>query len=335
MTTAIDTGVAREPHGEAHRGDDGFLEVEVAEIRPESDCVLSVHLADPAGGDLPAWSPGAHVDVLLPNGLLRQYSLCSEPGAARWRLGVLREPKSRGGSAYVHDALRPGARIRVRAPRNNFSLKRAPEYVFIAGGIGITPILPMLAQAEEAGVPWRLVYLGRSLDSMAFTAELARYGQKVHLHADDTAGLYPLKDLLGEGDAAFHAYVCGPGPLLDVISSLAATWADGSRFHYERFVADPAASAPARGDHEFTVQTTGGVDVQVPVGTSILDALAQAGVPVLNSCREGICGTCETPVVSGEIDHRDSLLSEEERNAGDTMMICVSRCKGPRLILDL
>jgi ferredoxin len=193
----------------------------------------------------------------------------------------------------------------------------------------------MLAAAEESGVPWRMVYLGRSLESMAFTAELARYGDKVHVHADDTTGLYPLKELLGDAEAAFHTYACGPGPLLDFIASLADGWADKTRFHFERFVADPAATAPAAGDHQFTVENTDGIEVQVPVGTSILDALAEAGVPVLNSCREGICGTCETPVVSGDIDHRDSLLSEEERQAGDTMMICVSRCKGLRMILDI
>ena len=335
MTTTIDTGLVPEPQESLAIGTDGFFEVEIAEIHPESDCVVSLHLCHPAAKSLPAWTPGSHIDVLLPNGLLRQYSLCSEVGAPRWRLGVLREPAGRGGSAYVHDDLRPGAKIKVREPRNNFALKRAPEYLFIAGGIGITPILPMLAQAEESGVPWKLVYLGRSLDSMAFTAELARYGDKVHLHADDTAGLYPLKDLLGAGDAAFHTYVCGPGPLLDFITSLTTGWQDSTRFHFERFVADPAATAPADGDHEFTVETTGGVEVQVPVGTSILDALAEAGVPVLNSCREGICGTCETEVVSGEIDHRDSLLSEDEREAGETMMICVSRCKGLRMILDI
>ncbi|GAA4380087.1 hypothetical protein GCM10023166_33890 [Paeniglutamicibacter cryotolerans] len=129
--------------------------------------------------------------------------------------------------------------------------------------------------------------------------------------------------------------MAGQFPLLDFISALTSAWDDQKRFHFERFVADPAATAPAAGDHEFTVETTEGIEVQVPVGTSILDALAGAGVPVLNSCREGICGTCETTVVSGEIDHRDSLLSEEEREAGETMMICVSRCKGLRMILDL
>ncbi|MBB2994823.1 PDR/VanB family oxidoreductase [Paeniglutamicibacter cryotolerans] len=335
MSTTIETTVVPEPQVDLGIADDGFFEVEVAEIRPEADGVLSLHLAHPAGKPLPDWAPGSHIDVLLPNGLLRQYSLCSEAGAGRWRLGVLREAAGRGGSAYVHDDLRPGARIKVREPRNNFTLKPAPEYLFLAGGIGITPILPMLAAAQESGIPWRLVYMGRSRSSMAFLSELEQFGDKVQVHADDEAGLFPLKDLLQAPDAGFHTYVCGPGPLLDFISSLTSAWDDQKRFHFERFVADPAATAPAAGDHEFTVETTEGIEVQVPVGTSILDALAGAGVPVLNSCREGICGTCETTVVSGEIDHRDSLLSEEEREAGETMMICVSRCKGLRMILDL
>lgn len=315
--------------------EDGFFDVEVAGITRASDSVVSLELAHPAGLALPEWTPGSHIDVLLPNGLLRQYSLCSVPGQARWRLGVLREPAGRGGSAYIHEDLRPGARIKVRHPRNNFELGPAPEYLFIAGGIGITPILPMLRAAEDSGTPWRLVYLGRSRSSMAFIEELAVYGGKVHVHADDESGFYPLPELLGDPAAGFHAYVCGPGPLLDFISGLAAGWQDSSRYRFERFVADPAATAPAAGDHEFTVETTGGLEVRVPVGTSILSALEQVGVRVLNSCREGICGTCETPVVSGDVDHRDSLLSDEERAAGDTMMICVSRCKGKRLLLDI
>lgn len=335
MTSTSEISAIGEPAAGSEAAQDGFIAVEVADIAQESESVLSLRIVRPGGLALPHWSPGSHIDVLLPNGLLRQYSLCSEPGDAHWRLGVLREPSGRGGSAYIHDQLRPGAQLRIRGPRNNFALNPAPEYLFIAGGIGITPILPMLRAAESSGTPWRLLFLGRSRSSMAFTGELSRYGDKVQMHADDESGLYPLGELLGDPAAAFHAYVCGPGPLLDYIATLTSRWQDPSRFRFERFVADPAASAPAPGDHEFTVQTTGGLEVQVPAGTSILCALEGLGVQVLNSCREGICGTCETPVLAGEIDHRDSLLSEEEQAAGDTMMICVSRCKGGRLVLDI
>lgn len=335
MTSTSEINVVEDLRERILVSEDGFFDVEVLGINRESDAVVSLELAHPAGLALPDWSPGSHIDILLPNGLLRQYSLCSVPGDARWRLGVLREPAGRGGSAYIHEDLRPGARVKVRYPRNNFEMGPALEYVFIAGGIGITPILPMLRAAEDSGARWRLVYLGRSRSSMAFLNELAAYGDKVHIHADDESGFYPLPELLGDPNAGFHAYVCGPGPLLDFISTLAENWADASRYKFERFVADPAATAPAAGDHEFTVATTGGLEVNVPVGTSILSVLEDAGVRVLNSCREGICGTCETPVVSGDVDHRDSLLSDEEREAGDTMMICVSRCKGQRLILDI
>ncbi|OIH83393.1 oxidoreductase [Arthrobacter sp. UCD-GKA] len=317
-----------------------FFETEVHRITSESDGVLSLELRHPLRRALPEWNAGAHLDVLLPNGLIRQYSLCSDPGQRdSWRLAVLREPAGRGGSAYVHDELRPGTKIQVRGPKNNFALAPAPQYVFLAGGIGITPLLPMVRAAAAGDQPWRLIYMGRSRNNMAFLDELAGYGDHVHIHADDENGFYPLADLLADPVADFHVYTCGPGPLLKVIESLAGGWQDPSRLHFERFAADPgsagAAVAPHEGDHEFTVQGTDGTEVSVPVGVSILQALEDAGMSPLNSCREGICGTCETPVLSGEIDHRDSLLSDQEREAGDTMMICVSRCKGKRLVLDL
>ena len=282
---------------------------------------------------------GARVDVLLPNGLVRQYSLCSEPGQPQWRLAVLRELSGRGGSAYVHSDLLPGMKVQVRGPRNNFALRPAPEYLFIAGGIGITPILPMIRRAAGSRVPWRLVYLGRRRQSMAFLDELAVYLDKVEVHAYDERGRYPLTNLLEQPEAGFHVYTCGPGPLLKAIQQCTSSWSDQSRFHYERFVGGPAeagaGAAPAEGDHEFMVELNDGLVVEVPVGATILAALEGAGVPVLSSCQEGICGTCETGVLAGEIDHRDSLLSEDERAAMDTMMICVSRCRGQRLVLDI
>ncbi|MBG0738611.1 oxidoreductase [Paeniglutamicibacter antarcticus] len=314
-----------------------FFDVTVSAINRESDCVLSLVLEHPLEEALPEWEPGAHVDVMLPNGVLRQYSLCSEPGKPDWRIAVLREPNGRGGSAYVHDQLQPGTKVQIRAPRNNFALAAATEYVFIAGGIGITPILPMIRRVAEGPVPWRLVYLGRSRKSMAFLDELEAYGPNVHIHADDENGLFPLAELINTPDTGFHLYTCGPGPLLKVIQSMTASWVDQSRFHFEKFVPDPAdasAAAPVAGDHAFTVELSDGTEVGVGADTSILKALEDAGVPVLSSCREGICGTCETPVLAGEIDHRDSLLSEDERAAMDTMMICVSRCRGQRLVLD-
>lgn len=316
-----------------------FSDVTVTTIKHESDCVVSLVLEHPLDSPLPEWQPGAHVDVLLPNGLVRQYSLCSEPGEPQWRLAVLHEVSGRGGSDFVHNELLPGTKVQVRGPRNNFALGPAPEYLFIAGGIGITPILPMVRQADRSGVPWRLVYLGRSRQSMAFLDELGVYGDKVEVHADDESGRYALAEVLDQPEAGFHLYTCGPGPLLKAIQRYINPWVDQSRFHYERFVGDPAdagaATAPVAGDHEFVVELNDGQEIDVPVGTTILAALESAGVPVLSSCQEGICGTCETGVLAGEVDHRDSLLSEGERAAMDTMMICVSRCRGRRLVLDL
>ncbi|MFD1212089.1 PDR/VanB family oxidoreductase [Arthrobacter sp. GCM10027362] len=317
-----------------------FFDVEVTRIDPASDSVVALQLEHAGGQPLPVWRAGAHVDVLLPNGLLRQYSLCSKPEDGFWRLGVLREPAGRGGSAWIHDALVPGTKLQVRGPRNNFVLEPAPEYLFIAGGIGITPILAMVRAAEAAGADWRLFYLGRSRTSMAFRDELAGYGDRVHVHADDESGIFDLAPLLAGLDPAAQVYACGPAALLGALDKLTADWTDPGRYHFERFTADPGAAAPgaaatSEADSEFVVETADGTEVGVPAGTTILQALMDAGIPVLNSCREGICGTCETPVISGDIDHRDSLLSDEEREAGDTMMICVSRCKGRRLVLDI
>ncbi|TJY72270.1 oxidoreductase [Arthrobacter sp. CAU 1506] len=314
-----------------------FFDVEVRSIRRESSSVVSLELEHPLGEDLPEWEAGAHVDVLLPNGLLRQYSLCSERSSrSAWRLGILREPEGRGGSAYVHDLLRPGTKIQVRGPRNNFVLAPAGSYVFIAGGIGITPILPMIREAAALGVPWRLVYLGRSRSSMAFLEEIQALGGDVHIHADDESGLYPLAELLADQQSDLHVYACGPGPLLNVIQSIADGWEEPGRFHCERFTATGEAKAPSEvRDTAFTVELVDGTEVPVGSDETILQALEAVGINPLNSCREGICGTCETAVLGGEIDHRDSLLSDHEREAGDTMMICVSRCKGNRLLLDL
>ncbi|MDO5745338.1 MAG: PDR/VanB family oxidoreductase [Micrococcaceae bacterium] len=317
-----------------------FFETEVRCLTSEADGVLSMELRHPLGHELPGWGAGSHLDVMLPNGQVRQYSLCSDPEKREsWRLAVLRERAGRGGSAYVHDELRPGTKIQVRGPKNNFALAPAREYMFLAGGIGITPILPMVRAAEAAGVPWRLIYLGRSRKNMAFLRELSVHGDRVLIHPDDELGIYPLAELLADPAGGFDLYACGPGPLLNVLETMAESWHDPSRLHLERFAVDPAlagaAVAPHQGDHEFTVEGTDGTEVLVPVGVSILQALEESGRNPLNSCREGICGTCETAVVSGDIEHRDSLLSQDERDAGDTMMICVSRCKGKRLVLEL
>ncbi|WP_208026060.1 PDR/VanB family oxidoreductase [Amycolatopsis acidicola] len=282
--------------------------------------VASIELT---GGDLPAWAPGAHIDVEVRPGLVRQYSLCGEPGAP-WRIAVLREDPGRGGSRHLHDEVRVGDELRAGEPRNNFPLTPSPEYVFVAGGIGITPLLPMLREADAAGASWELYYGGRRRDRMAFLDELSRYGERVHVLPEDEHGLLPLKEIFAASDAP--VYCCGPEPLLAAAEKVCPP----GRLRVERFHAREQ-SGPSAG---FEV-SAGGRTIPVGPEESILDALDAAGIPMPSSCREGTCGSCETPVLEGEVDHRDSVLSEEERAAGKTMMVCVSRARSPRLVLDL
>ncbi|MFD8484234.1 PDR/VanB family oxidoreductase [Streptomyces sp. NPDC059712] len=284
------------------------------------------------GEPLPAWEPGAHVDVVLGPGLERQYSLCGDPAdRTRWRIAVLRETDGRGGSAHVHEEVRTGDKLRVRGPRNNFRLEPAPRYRFVAGGIGITPILPMLAAAEEAGADWSLLYGGRTRAGLAFTRELGRYGDRVTIVPEDESGLLDLAPVLDDLPPDTLVYCCGPGPLLDAVEARCPA----GRLRLERFRPKEAAVvAPAEAEFEVVLARSGRT-VAVPPGVSVLDAVREAGVEVLYSCTEGTCGTCETEVVEGEPDHRDSVLTEEERAAGETMLVCVSRCRGRRLVLDL
>ncbi len=299
-----------------------------------------VVMLDLAGkGPLPPWQPGAHVDVLLAPGLIRQYSLCGDPGdRSGWRIAVLREPRSRGGSARVHDGLDAGTAIRVRGPRNHFPLEPAGRYLFIAGGIGITPILPMVAAAERAGVPWELAYGGRTLAAMAFAGDLAgRYPGRVRLWPQDECGLLDLDALLGRPHADTLVYCCGPEPLLATAQARCARWParpgePAGPIRTERFA--PAADDGSQYPFEVELARSG-LTLTVPAGTSILAAVEAAGVAVLSSCAKGTCGTCETGVLGGLPDHRDTVLTPAERQAADVMMICVSRAASERLVLDL
>jgi len=299
----------------------------------ESAGVLSVELVDPDGHDLPAWEPGAHLDLHLPGGLSRQYSLSGDPAdRSRYRLGVLREDAGRGGSAYVHDVLRPGHRVEVGGPRNHFHLEPAPAYVFVAGGIGITPILPMLAAASVAGAEWTLLYGGRTAASMAFTTELAAYGDRVTLWPQDTHGVLDLDRLLGMPRPDTLVYACGPEPLLAAVEHRMTGWRAGA-LHLERFAAPVVERDP---DDERAVEVVlaeSGRSVLVPPDRSVLEVLLEEGVDVLHDCQEGICGSCEVKVIEGAVDHRDHVLSEPERAANSCMMVCVSRACGKRLVL--
>lgn len=297
-----------------------------------ADGVIALTLADPSGDPLPPWSPGAHIDLVLADDLVRQYSLCGRVEENTWRVAVLLAPDSRGGSVRVHQ-LRAGDRVRVRGPRNHFPLVDARSYIFLAGGIGITPLLPMISDVDARGRDWVLYYGGRTRNSMAFQDELAKYGDRVRLVPQDEQGMIDLDGILGRPRPGTLVYACGPEPMLKAAEQQCASWLPKS-LHLERFAAD---ADQVQGDnHAFeVVLDRSGTTLEVPADRSIIEILREAGVSVLVSCLEGICGTCETGVVAGEIDHRDSVLSDDEREAGDVMMICVSRCRSERLVLDL
>ncbi|MET8220357.1 PDR/VanB family oxidoreductase [Streptomyces hirsutus] len=297
--------------------------------------VVRLTLARPDGGDVPTWEPGAHLDLLLDDDLVRQYSLCGdESDRSQLQVAVLREPAGRGGSAHVHDRLAEGDVVRVRGPRNNFALVDSPEYLFVAGGIGITPLLPMIRRAEAAGARWTLLYGGRTRSSMAFLDVLAEQpADRVRVQPQDECGLLDLESVLGEPRDGVAVYCCGPEPLLAAVEKLTASWPEGS-LHLERFAPKEFEDAPEPGS--FVVKLArSGTTLTVPADRSLADVLDDAGAGLTTSCREGTCGTCETPVLEGRPDHRDSLLSEKERQEGRTMMPCVSRCLSTTLVLDL
>ncbi|MBK3384805.1 PDR/VanB family oxidoreductase [Streptomyces sp. DEF147AK] len=318
------------------------LDLLVHRMTWEAEEVLSVELTHPEGKPLPAWEPGAHLD-LHTGGQIRQYSLCGDPAdTGRYRIAVLHEPSSRGGSRHVHTVLRPGATVTVKGPRNHFALAEAPRYVFLAGGIGITPVLAQVREAAARGAGWTLWHGGRTARSMAFGAELTRLADAcptgtVHFRPQDRDGHLDIPAALdgvvpGEGTLV---YCCGPEPLLAAVEEACATRGLGGQLRLERFAAVPVA-APPGGESGFEVECArSGVTVTVGPDEAVVDALERSGVQVETSCRDGICGTCETRVLGGVPDHRDMLLSTEEQAAGRTMMVCVSRCASNRLVLDL
>lgn len=303
-----------------------------------ADGVMALDLVDPQGGDLPAWEPGAHIDLLLDEGLVRQYSLCGDPRDEKtWRVGVLLDPQSRGGSRHVHKKLLERSGVRVRGPRNHFPLVDSPRYLFIAGGIGITPIMPMIDSAQQAGSDWTLIYLGRARSTMAFAEPLSdAYGDRVTLWPDDENGLFDLEAALREPAEQTLVYCCGPEQLLSAAERHCAHWPEGS-LHIERFAAKASvaeAGVAALETFQVVCQRSG-VTVEVSEDTSILEALEDADVPILSSCLEGICGTCEATVLEGTPDHRDSMLTDAERACGNKILTCVSRSCSEKLVLDL
>jgi ferredoxin-NADP reductase len=312
-----------------------IIEIVVQSLELAAEGVMTVSLVRRDGGELPEWAPGAHIDLHIGGALERQYSLCGDPADLRhWRVAVLRESPGRGGSEWVHTVLQPGDILRARGPRNHFELVDAPAYLFIAGGIGITPLISHIRAAHKAGANWHLLYGGRKRASMAFLEELGVYGDRVHVVPEDEAGLLDLEAWLGTPRVGLAVYCCGPERLLEAVEYRCASWPDES-LHVERFHPRPAPSKSTADDAFDVVLQRSGRICHVPSGVAIIDALEEAGVHVPRSCGEGTCGTCLTRVLSGTPDHRDSFLMGKKRLSNDAMCVCVSRSLTPRLVLDL
>ncbi|WP_066935546.1 PDR/VanB family oxidoreductase [Streptomyces sp. NBRC 110611] len=332
--------------GRGHRGHQGrrgpqrpasARRLLIAERTEEADGVVRLRLE---GAQLPAWEPGAHIDLVLPSGAVRQYSLCGDPAEpGSYTIATRLIEDGRGGSREVHEQLHAGTEVEIRGPRNRFPLRDSPAYLFIAAGIGITPILPMVRQAERAGVPWQLLYAGRSRASMPFLKEIERLAGagsgRVTVVAEDEDGRPDLAAALAGAPPHAAVYCCGPGPLMDAVAALLPDGPEGLTLHTERFT--PAAPAASSGDNapfEVELRRTGRT-VKVAADTSVLRAVRAQALPDLPySCEQGFCGTCQQRVLAGEVDHRDQLLTDAER--ADSLLICVSRARGDGgLVLDL
>lgn len=315
------------------------LQVRVLRKTPLAQDIVALELARADGGALPAFSAGAHVDLHLPGGLVRQYSLCNdEREAGRYRIAVLREPASRGGSAAVHEAVAEGALLRISAPRNHFPLQRASRTLLLAGGIGITPLLAMAQRLAAIEADFALHYCTRTPARCAFADEIAAapWAKRAHLHFDDGPPdqRLDLAALLAQPEPDTHVYVCGPAGFIDHVldTARAQGWPE-AQLHKEYFGAAPQA---ASGDGSFAVRiASSGLTCTVAPGQSVVQALAAQGVEIMVSCEQGVCGTCLTRVLEGECEHRDLYLTDEEKAAHDQFTPCCSRARTPLLVLDL
>lgn len=316
-----------------------ILQAFVQQMRHEADGIVSVELRPADGGEFPPFDAGAHIDLHLPNGLIRNYSLVNPAGErGRYVIGVLRDRASRGGSRYVHETLRVGQKLTISAPRNNFPLhEEAPHSVLIAGGIGITPILCMAKRLKALGRSFEMMLFARSRKSAAFLDEVHALGVPLTLHFDEEQGGPPnIEQLLARcaaGDKA-HYYACGPAVMLDTFEKACAQLAYANA-HIERFApVEVKASDDARANYVVELKKSDRI-IPITPDKSLLQTLIDNGVDVEYSCSEGVCGTCETRVLEGTPDHRDSVLSPKERASNRCMMVCVSGSKSERLVLDL
>lgn len=313
------------------------LTVLVVDVHAEAKDVIMLELRAIAGGELPPFTPGAHLDLHLPNGLLRNYSLTNDwRERDRYVVGVGRSADSRGGSSYIHRSVRAGLQIKISAPRNNFSLDEdSASFLFIAGGIGITPIMAMVRWCVANQKPWRLIYAARSRQRTAFYEELCALGaDRVQFHFDDECGqMLDVAQAISSWNEGERIYCCGPAPLMEAVKALTEKLPSGI-VRFEWFTI-PKSDQPQE-SNSFTVKLErSNVEFDVPEQKSILEVLEEHGFELPFSCREGLCGTCITNVCAGEPDHRDYVLSDEERASGKMMTICCSRSKSAVLTLDL
>ncbi|SMC49738.1 PDR/VanB family oxidoreductase [Kibdelosporangium aridum] len=310
------------------------LTLRVTRVTWEAEGVVGVRLSTLDGSLLPAWEPGAHLDVRLPSGLSRQYSLCGDPrDREHYDIAVRLEPAGRGGSAEVHGTALVGRELVVTDVRNHFPLADADEYLLIAGGIGITPLIPMARALAARGAKWTAVYCGHGAKTMAFRDSLAAIGADRVRFVDTTTEPRPgLKAMISALDPGAAVYCCGPNSLLDSVTEICE--AADVRCETEHFGAATATPVEPGSVVELDLRRSGTVVVAGPE-TSLLQAIRDAGVEIESDCEEGYCGTCETTVLDGQPDHRDVVLSKTERASGRTFMPCVSRACGRRLVLDL
>lgn len=302
----------------------------VSEIVRETPSIVSVRLEAPDGSPLPPWVPGSHVDVQLITRHERQYSLCGDPAdVTGYRIAVLREPSSRGSSHYIHSFLRVGSRVWVRPPRNLFALADAPSYLLVAAGIGITPILAMARHLAAEGADWRMVYLVRRSEDIAFAADLDALGDRIITHVSAEDGRLDLARLVSDSAPGTAIHACGPRGFIDALTALDDGLPRGGSIHVERFEPQPREHGP---NQEFTVVCSRSrITVTVPERRSMLDALRDSGVDVRGSCLRGVCGSCAMSVLDGRPEHRDSLTVDEDSS---TIYPCVSRSIGPELTVD-
>ncbi|WP_336083827.1 PDR/VanB family oxidoreductase [Nocardia sp. SSK8] len=310
----------------------GFeIPLTIERIAPLAEDVVGLTLVSPTGADLPPWRPGSHLDLVLPSGKQRQYSLCGDPEDRRhYRIGVRRIADGAGGSIEVHEQLKVGQTLRIRGPRNAFDFIAAPSYLFVAAGIGITPILPMVRAASRAGARWKLIYLGRSRATMPFLDELSALGGgRVEIRPDDECGTPDIGEVMGRAEPGASIYVCGPPPVLDAAQRLAFAVNPTGSLHTERFSALPVVDG-----REFEVTLArSGTTVRVGADETALAAILRATPDAVYSCRQGFCGTCKVAVLAGAVEHRDRKLLDTERESH--MLTCVSRAAGESLVLDL